>query len=350
MSNAPGKFIEILNQFILGTLDPVTYKILKIQPSELINYSSEFFYSSDEAPMIFRCPDRGETTQNSTDPRIELGDTIDLFFTETRIQTGKLKILQGSSTNHMIFAQLKGREDGQELCLVHWRDDKIYARIKPVVSKGPKDAINFDITEAKIGEFINYELKMSNKVLTLTINDKTISCNIGNTYDKQPLYFKAGCYLKDNSNSGTFGKVGYFELKQYTIPTPTPTPTGSVPTVKASDFDDEYRPENTLDNDTNTRWSANGKKEWIQYDFKTERLVKTVDIMFHKGDKRVYKFDVWVSNDEDSWSKIKDLKSNGKNLETESFKINLTGRYIRIVGRGTTKNSYNSYINVTIQI
>lgn len=211
----PGQIFNILNHFKLETLDPKTLKIIKIEPPNLLNYTSEFFYTdSKEGSMVFRCPDHGETTTNSSDPRIELRDRNEFLYTETHTQTAKLKILDGSSKNHMIFAQLKGGKDGQELCLVHWKDNKIYARIKPFVSPGPDDAVNFDITEAKIGEFITYTMTMSNKTLKLTINGKTVTSTFNETYDKQPLYFKAGCYLKNNTNSGSFGKVAYFDLQQ----------------------------------------------------------------------------------------------------------------------------------------
>ncbi len=59
---------------------------------------------------------------------------------------------------------------------------------------------------------------------------------------------------------------------------------------------------NVLDNDLNTRWSANGDGQWIQFCLANTVSVSGVQIAFYNGNIRSSTFDVLVSNDGSSWT------------------------------------------------
>ncbi|MBO9636524.1 MAG: discoidin domain-containing protein, partial [Chitinophagaceae bacterium] len=54
---------------------------------------------------------------------------------------------------------------------------------------------------------------------------------------------------------------------------------------------------NVLDNDLNTRWSASGDGQWIQFCLGNPVTVSGVKIAFYNGNVRASRFDIQVSND-----------------------------------------------------
>lgn len=108
---------------------------------------------------------------------------------------------------------------------------------------------------------------------------------------------------------------------------------------------------NTLDNNLNTRWSASGDGQWIQYCLGTNSLVNGVDIAFYKGDARKAKFDIQISPDGSNWNTIAaGLQSSGTSLAFESFNITpVTTKYVRLLGHGNDQNAWNSYAEVKIK-
>src|SRR5712691_12693306 len=94
-----------------------------------------------------------------------------------------------------------------------------------------------------------------------------------------------------------------------TGPQPLPRPLAEVVTslplvsVVASG-DDGNIPQNTLDNNLATRWSASGDGQWIQYDLGALASVGSVGIAWYLGDTRITYFDVEVSSDALTWAKV----------------------------------------------
>ena len=122
-----------------------------------------------------------------------------------------------------------------------------------------------------------------------------------------------------------------------------------IAAVTASSHDGN-NPENTLDEDLRTRWSALGDGQWIEYDLGSVHAVGAVEIAFYRGTKRVTYFDVETSLDRSSWSQVFTGQSSGTSgdLETFSF-MGLNARYVRIVGHGNSENSWNSLTEVEIR-
>jgi rhamnogalacturonyl hydrolase YesR len=119
----------------------------------------------------------------------------------------------------------------------------------------------------------------------------------------------------------------------------------------ASDYQHGNPPENTLDDDPATRWSAKGLGQWIQYDLDGVKHLDRIDIAFYRGDKRRASFDVAVSENGTDWTPvIDDGLSSGATLELQPFAFSrvVETRHVRIIGHGNQENAWNSITEVSI--
>src|SRR5437867_1042864 len=126
----------------------------------------------------------------------------------------------------------------------------------------------------------------------------------------------------------------------------TPFPVVSV----VASANDGNLPQNTLDNSLATRWSAQGDGQWIRYDLGALAAIDHVDIAWYLGDARSSSFDIAVSLDAVTWTKVFSGKSSGQTLQLESYGFPATsGRYVRIVGHGNSASAWNSMTEVAIR-
>src|ERR687898_1824192 len=108
-------------------------------------------------------------------------------------------------------------------------------------------------------------------------------------------------------------------------------------------------PQNTLDNNINTRWSNLGFPSWIQYDLGESQPICSVDVAWYRGDLRVNRFTISVSNDGINFSPIFSGQSSGKTTGLESYNVPDTiGQYMRITVTGNTENSWSSITGVDV--
>jgi F5/8 type C domain len=121
-----------------------------------------------------------------------------------------------------------------------------------------------------------------------------------------------------------------------------------VAAVTASSHDGNV-PQNAVDGNLGTRWSAEGDPEWIQFDLGQSYTVGSVRVAWYQGDQRQARFDVQTSVTGSSWSTVHSGLSSGTTtgLETVDF-ADSTGRYVRIVGHGNTDNAWNSITEVEV--
>jgi len=135
----------------------------------------------------------------------------------------------------------------------------------------------------------------------------------------------------------------------FTAPSSAPTmPKLAVASVSASGHDGNV-PQNTLDGDLATRWSADGDGQWIQYDLGSEASVNYLEIAFFRGDQRKTFFDIATSSDGTNWTRVFMGESSGTTAQFERFSFKpAQARYVRIVGYGNTVNTFTSVADVTI--
>lgn len=145
--------------------------------------------------------------------------------------------------------------------------------------------------------------------------------------------------------SVTFGDVTISAHVDVTVVPAFPEPDRpslSVTEVTASEHDGNV-PENTLDGDLDTRWSAEGDGQWIQYDLDGSYDISAVSIAFHNGDQRATFFELEVSEDGSDWSHVYSGQSSGETLQFEMFEFDpIQAQYVRFVGFGNTINAWNS--------
>lgn len=114
--------------------------------------------------------------------------------------------------------------------------------------------------------------------------------------------------------------------------------------------DDGNVPENVLDDNYSTRWSALGDGQWIQFCLGSVKTVEAVDIAFHQGNERTMDFDIATSNDSENWTSVAaGLVSSGNTLQMQRFAFEPhDAKYVRITGHGNSINDWNSLTEVDI--
>lgn len=143
--------------------------------------------------------------------------------------------------------------------------------------------------------------------------------------------------------------LGWLSATHAELPTGTDPNPGCVPATASSD--DGNVPANVLDNDLNTRWSANGDGQWIQFCLSAPASVTGVQIAFYSGNTRTTTFDIQVSNNPSAgWTTVgAGLTSSGTSVELETFSFApVTAQYVRILGHGNSVNAWNSLTEVKV--
>lgn len=123
----------------------------------------------------------------------------------------------------------------------------------------------------------------------------------------------------------------------------------NVVSVSASSAQIPNIPENTLDGDLDSRWSAFGDGEWIQFELETPASVDTVAMAFYLGDTRQAEFSLDVSRDGERWDSVfENHSSSGYTIDPEFFHFEPMDdvRFVRIIGHGNTESDWNSITQV----
>src|SRR3989344_7340177 len=124
----------------------------------------------------------------------------------------------------------------------------------------------------------------------------------------------------------------------------------SALSVSASSNDGNI-PENTLDSNFSTRWSALGVGQWIRYDLGNLSHISNVSIAFYQGDIRRQNFTISVSVNGSTWQRVhSNIISSGNTLSLENYPINRTVKYLKITGYGNSVNNWNSITEVKINL
>ncbi|MBN2161351.1 MAG: discoidin domain-containing protein [Pontiellaceae bacterium] len=103
---------------------------------------------------------------------------------------------------------------------------------------------------------------------------------------------------------------------------------------------------NAVDGDPSTRWAAQGDQS-LTIDLLETRSVSGLEISFYNGSSRNYYLEILGSSDGSNWTSLFDGASSGVNIETFSFGVPRSLRYIRIDGAGSSVSDWNSYYETT---
>ena len=115
--------------------------------------------------------------------------------------------------------------------------------------------------------------------------------------------------------------------------------------IKASSAQGENTARSAVDGNALTRWSAEGKDQWLEIDFGSSQEVWAVEIAFLKGDSRTQEFDVYMEGK----PVLENKESSGKTLEMQKFPFEATkGSSMTIMGRGNNENDWNSLTEMVV--
>ena len=138
-------------------------------------------------------------------------------------------------------------------------------------------------------------------------------------------------------------------------PTATPTPAASYVEVTppaggvSASTSDTNLPANTVDNNLGTRWSGNGDGAWIQYDLGVAQTIGYLRVAVYSGNARRNSFDLQVSNGAGIWSTVWSGQNSGTTTAEESYDFaDVSARWVRYVGHGSTAGTFNSVTEVSI--
>lgn len=117
-------------------------------------------------------------------------------------------------------------------------------------------------------------------------------------------------------------------------------------TVVANPIDPNAPASRAIDGNLNTEWACAGVGAHLTFDFGAVKSIKQVRIAFYNGNARLYGFQIQTSRDGQTYTSAGSFQSSGTTSLFESFSIDATGRYLRIVGWGNNLNRNNSYYEV----
>ncbi|MBN2487384.1 MAG: discoidin domain-containing protein [Bacteroidales bacterium] len=128
----------------------------------------------------------------------------------------------------------------------------------------------------------------------------------------------------------------------------------NVVAIEASDYEAGNEPEKIIDNDQQTRWSADGDNQYLIFELEKQAFVSHFEVSFHSGESRTSYFDIYASNDQAEWELILNNSTScgfSPNMHTFGFpetKSSVKYKYIKLVGRMNSENTWNSYNELKI--
>ena len=123
--------------------------------------------------------------------------------------------------------------------------------------------------------------------------------------------------------------------------------TAEVIAVEAGDFQTPNLPDNAVDGNFGTMWSAIGSDQWIILELKYSFNIQHIKVGFEPGQKKESYFDVLGSNDKKYWepvltkSKSCDFSGDMQVFEFPPSKSEKEYRFIKLVGQGNSQDNWN---------
>ncbi len=107
--------------------------------------------------------------------------------------------------------------------------------------------------------------------------------------------------------------------------------------------------DNVLDDDPDTRWSAEGDGEAITLDLGGIVPVNRIDLAWYQGDQRSSRYTVRLSNDGSVWRTALTAESGGVSLDPEpNYFVGGPARFVQLVGHGNSVNQWNSITEIQL--
>lgn len=121
--------------------------------------------------------------------------------------------------------------------------------------------------------------------------------------------------------------------------------------VSASTSNGTHLPKYTIDADYSNEsyWAGRGLGARLIFDLCGLYEIQSIALTWLYGNRRMYTFEIEVSQDSINWTKVFDGNSSGKSTDSEVVSIDPTvARYVRYVGNGNSSDSWNYVIECDI--
>ncbi|MET0402006.1 MAG: discoidin domain-containing protein [Cystobacter sp.] len=106
---------------------------------------------------------------------------------------------------------------------------------------------------------------------------------------------------------------------------------------------DGNQPANAVDGDVSTRWSSQGRSEWIQAELGETQSLKGLDITWYKGSERSNRFTVSTSVDGRNFSTVFSGQSSGRTSSAERYTFpSRNARQVRVTVQGGNNKAWAS--------
>ncbi|HEX5055873.1 MAG TPA: discoidin domain-containing protein [Gammaproteobacteria bacterium] len=150
------------------------------------------------------------------------------------------------------------------------------------------------------------------------------------------LSFSFSACKGDTGSSGNAASTFSGGAGKPTDPSTNPDPV-EADGIRVKASGEDYPAENTLDGslDPESRWSANGDDEWIEYDLGGNYLVRGLEIAFLDSRSRTQRFTIQLRNSGGDWIKVFEGQNRSNEPEFQHFGFYpRKARYVRITGNG----------------
>lgn len=197
---------------------------VEVSSAELASgFTDPHFQFDASGSIVFWCPVNGAATEGTEFPRSELREMLDPNASSinwtckgTHMLKAQCRVLQVPSNPKVIIGQIHSYS-GKARPLVKLQYFK--GRIEALVKSSPTKGKDVKLTWPDVGlkTDIEYEIKVQDDVLSLTVNGATQTQNLKENdpnWLEQTFYFKAGVYPQDNKGPATEGaRVSFSHLR-----------------------------------------------------------------------------------------------------------------------------------------
>lgn len=126
-----------------------------------------------------------------------------------------------------------------------------------------------------------------------------------------------------------------------------------IKSIEAKLYQQPNYPENILDENLDTYWSAQGDNAWISFELEDKYYLSHLNIAFFKGEKREAFFELHASNDNSTWESLSPKTGScgfakKEQLFTANLKSQKKYKYVKLVGHCNSENEWNAISELKI--
>lgn len=219
VSTPPNMMIDLSNFKLtlpVNSRGKATGKAAEVGNDELNGtpgYSSSYFYSDSTGAVVFYSPSNGATTSPGSSGDHTRSELRELYRVDGPTEwTNKI----GGTLNASCRVNKVAKKSGKAIIgqihgldsifvLMYYDANKKTVEAKFYATPDNQTVTGFVMaTNVKLGDRINYQIQWIGSTASVTVNGKTVNRTPSSSWNKVPVYFKAGAYSSaDNSGNSS---------------------------------------------------------------------------------------------------------------------------------------------------